>query len=624
MKQSFPVKDLLRRPLQTGLTIATLTLSVAVTLFLLLFSGRVGIGISAQTSMLTTGLTAVFSQFLVFIEPLVFIVGAILTSYIVFLMMVQRTRDLGLIKAAGCPSSLVAGYFTTELLIVTVSGCLLGTFFGVIADFLVANIVLNTYSLPNFWYPVLVFVVFFVLALAFGIKPILNAARMSPLTALSPVTYYGIPAEKMHKPLSKFGITWKIATRSLSRHQSAIVRMVVLLSAVFLLLTISIAGGIIARDTTSLWVQNPASTNTYGTVVVAYSSMGERYLDLLSTFSGTQINADFNYSNPNLAVPENAINSLKSIDVVASVDERLVLETHIVEGKNFTFSSSGQTYTVGGSREGDSLIIGLNPENTYGPVAFKGQFLSNQTGFEAVIGDSIVANMYTADLKNGINYSDPLVQSVKMFNKTFSICGVCVDPINNAFVTYVPLKTLENATGFNPNIVLVTPKDGVDQAVFVEQLQQALADIDPHLQVFQLDSITQKNLNYLGATWSVIMIVPLITLASAAMCLVGYSIMSAEEQRQEFGVLRAIGTKPRIVVSVLSIQGLIVLLSSFGIGTAFGIMATMMILMTNPVVTSWTILGIGAWLSSALIVMFLLSLYPAFKMSKISILKVLS
>ena len=278
MNQSFPVKDLLRRPLQTGLTIATLTLSVASTLFLLLFSSRVGIGISAQTSTLTSGLSLVFSQILSFIEPLVFIVGAILTSFIVFLMMAQRTHDLGLIKAAGCPNALVAGYFTTELLIVAVSGCILGIIFGAIADFLVAILVFNSYILPNLLYLILVFGVFFVLALTFGLKPIIDAARMPPLKALSPVNYYGIPAEKSHKALSKFGMTWRIATRSLSRRQSAIVRMVILLSAVFVLLTISIAGGIIARDTTGSWVQTTASTNTINTVAIAHSSLGEQYL----------------------------------------------------------------------------------------------------------------------------------------------------------------------------------------------------------------------------------------------------------------------------------------------------------------------------------------------------------
>jgi len=121
----FPINDLLRRKLQTSLTIATLTLSVASTLFLLLFSNRLSIGIASATGTLTMGLTAILSQFIIFIGVLIFIVGAVLTSFIAFLMMAQRTRDFGLMKAVGCPNSLVAGYFATGLLMVTLGGCVL-------------------------------------------------------------------------------------------------------------------------------------------------------------------------------------------------------------------------------------------------------------------------------------------------------------------------------------------------------------------------------------------------------------------------------------------------------------------------------------------------------------------
>ncbi len=72
------------------------------------------------------GINVLFSQFILFIGILIFAVGAMLTSFIAFSMMAQRTRDFGLIKAAGCPNSLVAGYFMTELLATTVAGCGLG------------------------------------------------------------------------------------------------------------------------------------------------------------------------------------------------------------------------------------------------------------------------------------------------------------------------------------------------------------------------------------------------------------------------------------------------------------------------------------------------------------------
>src|SRR5271157_5367902 len=126
---AFPINDLLRRRLQTGLTIATLALSVASTMFLLLFSSRLG-GLTSANDVFTMGISVLFSQFTLFIGILIFAVGAMLTSFIAFFMMAQRTRDFGLIKAAGCPNSLVAGYFMTELLATTVAGCGLGILAG--------------------------------------------------------------------------------------------------------------------------------------------------------------------------------------------------------------------------------------------------------------------------------------------------------------------------------------------------------------------------------------------------------------------------------------------------------------------------------------------------------------
>lgn len=175
----FPVNDLLRRKLQTSLAIITLTLSVASTLFLLLFSERIGFGITFVTeSALTHGLSAIFSQFVLFVGILIFAVGAVITSFIIFLMMNQRTKDFGLIKAAGCPNGLVFGYFMTELLVVIFAGCLLGVVLGLGADF--AATIMSGFQAyqkpPNFWLAPLVFAVFFALALVFGTKPLLNAA----------------------------------------------------------------------------------------------------------------------------------------------------------------------------------------------------------------------------------------------------------------------------------------------------------------------------------------------------------------------------------------------------------------------------------------------------------------
>jgi ABC-type antimicrobial peptide transport system permease subunit len=120
------------------------------------------------------------------------------------------------------------------------------------------------------------------------------------------------------------------------------------------------------------------------------------------------------------------------------------------------------------------------------------------------------------------------------------------------------------------------------------------------------------------------MLLPLLTLASAALCLVGYMMLAVDEQHQELAILRAVGAKPKIVIFILAIQSLIVLLSSLGVGISLGTIITFLILMKQPLVTSITILEITGWLLAALAGMLIFSLYPAFRIAKASILKIMT
>lgn len=625
-KAAFPVNDLLRRKLQTSLTAATLTLSVASTLFLLLFSTRIGSGITSSSSSetLTYGLSAVFSQFLLFIGVLVFAVGAVITSFIVFLVMKQRTQDFGLIKAAGCPNSLVFGYFMTELLTITFVGCVLGVALGFAADFGVTNIFhIQAYQTPDLWLAPLVFAAFFILALIFGTKPMLDAARLSPIKALSPVQYFGLTTGNKLKPLTRFGLTLKIASRSFVRRQSASVRIIILLSIAFVLLTVSIAGGVIASNTTGSWIKNAVGTNV---VLIANKSMGVQYTQLLTKFSGATENADFNYLDAKLAVPDTLLQRLDSMPGIETVDARLILKAHVQEVSNFTIDPETlATLPVGDSREGDSLIVGVDPQNVTAAWFVKGRFLNAEDADEAVIGDSISQTMFSPDPQAGIQLSDPLSQSIRLQNGSFSIVGVCVDPINNGKVTYVPLEKLQNLTGVsNANIVLVKLDPSADRSATLAQIKNEVNKINPDFSVIELDEVLQKDLGFLGSVWSTIMLLPLFTLASAAMCLIGYATLAVEGQRQEFAVLRAIGAKPKTVVTIIAVQSLIVLLSSLAVGISLGVIITLLILMPQPVVTSFTILAIAGWLFAALAVMFLLSLYPAVRFARKPILKIMS
>ncbi len=628
---AFPINDLLRRRLQTGLTIVSLTTCVASTLFLLLFSGQVGFGIAATArDTLTAGTSNVFSQFLLFIGALIFIVGVVIVSFIVFLMMAQRTRDFGLMKATGCPNSLVFGYFLTELLGVTFLGCLLGVAVGLATDYAVINMsIFQVYnSAPNYWFVPLVFAAFVAFALVFGAKPLFDAARMSPLKAISPMQYFGLGKGTQLKPLSKTGLTIRIASRSLFRRKSATVRIVIFLSVVFLLLTVSIAGGIIANDTSTSWIQRAIGKNV---ILVANSDMANQYTQLLLRFSGAKEKTDFNYSDPNLALSDSVFQQLRVVQGVINVEVRLVLKDTIYEKSGYTIDpDTAATISMGDERQGDSLIVGIEAGQVASEPFTYGQFLNSSASFEAVVGDSIAKSMYsptTSYSSRGkeILLADPLLEGVIIQGSVFKITGICLDPINSGNITYVPLANLENITGISsPNIALVSVDDSADYAATFAQVQSGLKNTNPELTAVDLNQVLDENVNFLSSLWSVVMFLPSFALAAATLCLIGYHMLTIEEQHQEFAILRATGAKPRIVIAILSVQSLIVLLSSFAVGASIGTIITLLILTTNPVVSTFTILAISAWLLSALLGMFLLSLYPAVRFARKPLLKILS
>ena len=478
--------------------------------------------------------------------------------------------------------------------------------------------VFGGYQLGNWWYAPIVFVAFFVLAVFFGLQPILKAAKMTAIEALSPINYYGSTVAGASKALSHSALTWRIAQRSMARRLSPIVRLVFLLSIVFVLLTVSVAGGIIAKDTTTEWVEKSVDIDA---IAIAHPSMGKQYELLLSKFVGDPETGNFNYSNPDYFVPDNLTEQLKTLPAVNSVDTRLVLYEHIKEISNFTVVD-GKVVSVGGSRETDVLVIGVDPQQS--DVAIKGSNL-NEGGFKAVIGDSLSQTMFVPDRLHQINLSDPLVESLEFNSTHFRIVGICVDPINNGEVVYVPIDKMLIATNINsPNLLIVTLKDSVNRDSAIATIRDTVKNIDSNLEVFDLHPVMAQNQAFLGGTWQTIMLLPLFSLASAALCLVSYMMLSVNEQRGEFGMLRAVGAKPKLIVRTCAIQSALVLLSSFGLGLSFGIIVTVMILMANPLITNITVFSIAVWLGSGLATMFLLSLYPAFKLSKTAILNIMA
>jgi ABC-type antimicrobial peptide transport system permease subunit len=614
----FSINDLLRRRLQTGLVILGLALSVASTLFLLLLGDKIGFGILAVSgNRLTASFASVFSSFIIFVGFLVFLVGVVIIAFLVFVMMSQRVRDIGLMKAAGCPNDLIFGFFMNELVIVSLAGCLSGVALGIIGDFASTGF-LNSIGFQvsresiNVWVALIVFVIFFILSLIVGAKPIFDATKIEPARAMSPSYYYGVRKESDFKGSARAGLAFKMAIRSLFRRKSATLRIIVCLTTVFVVVTVAVAGGLIADRTTVSWVERAVGRDV---VLVAHHDMCSQYSLLLARFYEAQANVPFNYTDARYQISDILLNQLSLIQGL-SIDPRLVLEANVKEIEGWTIEPGTLvTKPLGDSRQSESLIVGVEPGRVLSNWLLDGGFLENDQSHEAVVGDSLARGIFDV----------PLNQSVESFGNTFDVVGVCIDPINNGKVIYVPLQTLQSVSGVSgPNIVIINIDTSVNRAEALNEINGVVNATSSELEVLELNSLLDKQTGFLGFIWSTIMLLPLFSLSAAAVCLIGYTILTINEQRQEFGILRAVGAKPRAIIGIVAVQGLLVLLSSYATGVALGIIATLLVLMHEPLVTGSTVLEIAGWLLLALVAMFTFSLWPATRFAKKPILEIMT
>jgi ABC-type antimicrobial peptide transport system permease subunit len=604
----FPISDLLRRRLQSSLFVLALASSVGGTLFLLLFSARIGFQVlSLAEGRLTSSFSTVISRFILFEVFLVFVVGAVIVSFMVFVMMTQRIRDIGLMKAAGCPNRLVFGYFFTELLIVTSLGCVLGVAGGVAAD-IISSVVFSAVGFkvsdqpPNIWIMLVVFALFFVVAFIFGVKPILDTTKVEPSRALSPAHYAGVVREEKFKPISRRAFALRMAFRSLLRRRVASSRIALCLAATFLLSAVAVTGGIIANQTTQDWVEKPTGR---GLIVIGHKDVLAGYQVLLSKFHQPAQDLALNYTKQEYMMPPEISAELDEYSHSGNMtyETRLLLTGQVHELMGFKIDpETASTTPVGDNRVADTVIVGVNPQKLLVSWSMEGRNLSASQAGDALVGDTLAQALF----------SDPLFQNMTVSDRIFHVVGVCLDPLNNGNVTYVPLLALQVSMNLDGvNMVFVRLSGTLDRVHLVSQLQTFVESVNPDFQVFDLDEALRQNLGFLGYIWSSIVLLPLFSLGAASLSLIGYVIIVLDEQRQEFGILRAIGTHRSTVFGIVSWQSILVSLGGYGVGVALGMMLTLLILIPEPVVTVFTVLEVAGWLSIAPIATVSASLVPA-------------
>jgi len=376
------------------------------------------------------------------------------------------------------------------------------------------------------------------------------------------------------------------------------------------LTTVTIAGGKIANQTTGNYVERAIGRDV---VLVGHANLTGRYVNLLSQFFEAKEIEPINYLDPDFFISESLVSKLTNISGIRKVDPRLVLEASVLEIPGIIPDPNDplQSIIIGDSRRDEALILGVEPEMVINEWLIMGRIFGKGDQNSTIIGDSLALEMF----------DDPQNQSIKIsqenFEENFDIVGVCLDPLNNGKVVYVPLETLSaklGQTGYNLVFLKIDPSESSQVLVEIENELS-----EENLEVVELNEILGKHLNFLNNIWSFVMFLPLFSLVTATLCLLSYLMLSIAGQQREFGIMRALGAKPRSVMKIIFTQALLITLLSGAIGISVGLFVTFVFLIPEPVISQNTLVSVAGWLLLTLSLLCLSSLYPAMKAVKKSV-----
>jgi len=610
----FAFKDLARRKFQTVLTILSLAICVSVTVFLALFGDNLGVEVTSFAGGgLTVGFSEVFSRFILVVIVLNSAAGILVAYFLITVTISERVRDVGIMKAVGCLTEVVFNYFATELSVIVFLSCGFGTVGGILLNFASMGLMnllgFRISAKPlNPWSIILIFFSFAFTSYILGMRRIAKAAEMEPTKALSPIFIWKTvqrPTLRLPVPF-RGGFTAKMALRDLDRRRPTTLQSVACLSAIMTLITLALVGGIVANETTQIYVERAIGRDV---VLVAEARMAEHYGNLLEKFysfgqKGQMEQID--YLDEKYVIPSSVISDLGEIDGVVNVDSRLVLEATIYEYPAVLPDPDNpdQYVMIGDHRSGRALILGVHPEKLANDWLILGKNLGEAEINSALIGDSLALNLF----------ENPWKQSFKMLNAEFKVAGVCLDPLNNGMVVYVSFDRLSSVVKHAGYNVLLLQIDPTSRSRVIGEIEARISRTG--LTMFDLNRVLERHRAFLSYIWSLMLSLSLFSFVNAILSLIGYLMLSISSQQKDLGIMRALGAKPKTVIKVILLETFLLVLVSGIIGVPIGAIIAFWFFIPEAIVSQAATVSIIGLLSILIGALCLSSLYPARKIAK--------
>jgi ABC-type antimicrobial peptide transport system permease subunit len=162
------------------------------------------------------------------------------------------------------------------------------------------------------------------------------------------------------------------------------------------------------------------------------------------------------------------------------------------------------------------------------------------------------------------------------------------------------------------NIIFVQTSSEKDQ--LIPKIKEAVST--DTLTVIELDTVLAKHVSFLNNVWSLVIFLPIFSLATVTLSLLSYILLSVSEQKSDLNIMNALGATRKIIAKTVVTQFSLIIVTSGAIGVALGTLISFKFLIPNPIISQSTLISALTGMISILVILCIISVYPALKGGK--------
>ncbi len=542
----FATRNLQRRGFHALLAFVGLTVTTASTIFLLLIGQSLVSTLNVEfDSKSTLGISYLFLGYVMLALAFILIIGLVSAGYLVSTMINQRTRDIGVMKAAGCQTPRLFAYALTEALIVFLASSVAGGIASVILYISWTGTlgIDQTTTITIGGISILSFLLSY-FAARFQVWRIVKSTASNAISS----QLSSLDLKSVGKPFQvrRLGLAFNMASRTVLRNKR-FGRTVLSISLCIFLSTIILTGAFVSWNTSKSYVEDAMPPHIFA---MGRPQIVDQYVRLAQSFSTQTTVPIVNGFNSSNLFGSQIVNMTREIPGVSKVDARLMNMT-TAEGSTspqFVEDASGATVIVPSIYLGRAqvLFFGVDPNETVGVWHTSNGFLSPTDSLNTVVvGDSLIGGI----VRQPLNGSEILA----LTGASFQVKGAVIDPLNRGRVIYAPLTRVQQLVtlGLHEYNLLLVKTDGSESSF------QALENfaVQYGLEVASQDQIVSMSISFLDGLWTRIIILPVLTLVLAGAILLSYLSTNFSARFNDYTAIRVLGAKGGYVLKVLLWEG---------------------------------------------------------------------